>query len=178
MKKNLLFLTIVIMVLPNISFGGDQKLSLKASLFIPSVYGGSWELTIKEHGESGGARFLLTENDRRKRIDAIYTTGKVGLPRNIETTLSKGEVAFMEQIVKDFKFFSINELLMNNMISLHQPTYRIGLCLGEKCHYVKLYDPRNIPKELWSDLDKFKNVWNFLWKFVSDSGFKKSELTL
>ena len=61
MKNHLLFLTIVIMGLPNIGFSGDQKLSLKASLFIPSVYGGSWELTIKEHGESGGARFLLTE---------------------------------------------------------------------------------------------------------------------
>lgn len=122
--------------------------------------------------------FYLQKNYRRKRIDAIYTTGKVGLPRNIETTLSKGEVAFIEQVVKEMEFFSINELLMNNMISLHQPTYRIWLCVGEKCHYVKLYDPRNIPKELWRDLDKFKNVWNFLWKFVRDLGVKKSELTL
>ncbi len=171
MKNHLLFLTIVIMGLPNIGFGGDQKLSIKADLVWYSI--GIWKLDIEEYGDAGGARFTY-EADRKNVYDKV--SGLRVQPILKRKTLSREQVSQIEEVINGNKFFELRKYLAPKVFHFHRPKYRLNICFDDECHNVALFNIKRLPKLLLADFEKIKVVWNMLWSFTEGPGFGRVKL--
>ena len=173
MKNHLLFLTIVIMGLPNIGFGGDQKLSIKADLVWYS--NGIWKLDIEEYGDAGGARFTY-EADRKNVYDKV--SGLRVQPILKRKTLSREQVAQIEEVINGNKFFELRKYLAPKVFHFHRPKYRLNICFDDECHNVALFNIKRLPKHLLADFERIKVVWHLLWSFVTGPEFDKPHVRL
>ena len=176
MKKEWLFGITLVVLLANVSFGADHKLSIKADFGMYRY--GSWNLTIEEYGKAGGAKFYYRANDERAKADAIAKTGKVGQPVVVNTTLAKGQIALIEEVINSKEFFSTEKSLKGEAKFSHGPYYSLQVCLDQTCHKVLSGYPLSVPKHLIGDFEKFKTVWNLLWSFVTRPEFDKSHVRL
>ncbi len=176
MKRKWLFGIILIVFLTNVSFGADHKLSIKADFGMYRY--GSWNLAIEEYGKTGGAKFYYRANDEHAKVEAIAKTGKVGEPVIVNTTLSKGQIALIEEVINSKEFFFIKKSVKGAAKFSHGPHYSIQICLDEKCHKVLSGYPPLVPKHLGGDFEKFKSVWNLLWSFVTGPEFDKPHVRL
>ena len=134
MKSSQIMLIILFSVFASTCFGADQKLSVKADFGMYRY--GSWNLTIEEYGKAGGAKFYYRANDERARVDAIAKTGKVGQPVVVNTTLSKGQIALIEDVISSKEFSSTEKSLKGEAKFSHGPYYSLQVCLDQTCHKV------------------------------------------
>lgn len=171
MKQSLLRLIILFLGTSNVSLGADANKHLLIEAKFIHYMNSYWDMSIDEYGEAGGARITY----KAKPLN-IYRNGQIVRPVFKRATLSREQVALIEQAVKEEGFFSTEKYLVNRIYALHKPDYRLKICFDEECHRVNLYDPKRIPEQHLADAEKFKTVWNLLWSLIKGLKFSKPEL--